>query len=227
MDVVAGQPELVEVPAHCLGRDSELAEGRHRRPLGPLRELLAVVSEDQAVVDVLRRRRPERFVQLPVEVFVRTVVVSAVDVRDPELGVVDDAREVVRGRSVLAEDRRPAEAVAAKALRGGAVELLPLALAERALVPGDVEPREVAEDRLLPTRDVARRVGVVDPQEEVIALSAVDDRAERVADMERTGRAGSEADTLHRVRSSRARRTGAVPRRAPRGSAQAACRRAA
>ncbi len=118
------------------------------------------------MVDVLRRRRPERLVEPAVEVFVRAMVVSAVDVRDPQLGVVDDAREVVRGRAVFTEDRRPAEAVAAEPLRRGAVELLPLALANRALVPGEAEPLEIAEDRLLPARDVPRRVGVVDAQEE-------------------------------------------------------------
>ena len=91
-------------------------------------------------MDVLRRGRPERLVEPAVEVFVRAMVVPPVDVRDSELGVVDDAREVVRGRPVLTEERRPAEAVAAEPLDRGAVLLLPLALADRALVPGDAEP---------------------------------------------------------------------------------------
>ena len=63
------------------------------------------------MVDVLRRCRPERLVEPAVEVLVRAVVVSAVDVRDPQLGVVDDAREVV-GRSAVLTEERPAEAVA-------------------------------------------------------------------------------------------------------------------
>ena len=84
---------------------------------------------------------------------------------------------------------------------GLAVALLPLALAHRALVPLEPEPLEVAEDLLLPARHVARRIGVVDPQQHPVAEAAVGDRAERVADVERARRARSEAHPLHRAAS--------------------------
>jgi uncharacterized Fe-S cluster-containing radical SAM superfamily enzyme len=54
------------------------------------------------VVDVLGRRRPEGLVETTVEILVGPVVVPAVDAGDAEAGVVDHAREVVRGRAVLA-----------------------------------------------------------------------------------------------------------------------------
>ncbi len=148
-------------------------------------------------MDVLGRRRSESFVQLAVKLFVRTVVVSAVDVGDPEVHVVHDARQVVGGRAVLTQERRPAEAVAAKLLGRFAVPLLPLALAHGALVPADAEPLEVAQDRLFPAREVPSRVGVVDSEEHVIALAPVDHRAEGIADVQRAGRARREADALH------------------------------
>jgi hypothetical protein len=123
------QSELLEIAPNGLGRKAELAKRCDRCALGPLRELLAVLAEDQPVVDVLGRGRPERLVEAAVDVLVRAMVVPAVDVRDPELGVVDDAREVVGGRPVLAEERRPAKTVASEPFRRRQVELLPLALA--------------------------------------------------------------------------------------------------
>jgi hypothetical protein len=126
------------------------------------------------VVDVFGRRRPERLVQLPVELLVRAVIVAAVDVRDAEVRVVHDAGEVVRGRAVVPQQRRPAEAVAAQLLGRLAVPFLPFALAHGPLVPADTEPLEVVQDRLFSTVDVPRRVGVVDPQQQVIALAPVD-----------------------------------------------------
>ena len=53
------------------------------------------------MVDVFWRRRLERLVESPVKLLVRTVVVPADDVRDPEVDVVDDARELVRSAPVL------------------------------------------------------------------------------------------------------------------------------
>ena len=58
-------------------------------------------------MDVLGRFRAERLGQLAVQRLVRPVVVAADDVRDPEVDVVDDARELIRRRPVLAEQRDP------------------------------------------------------------------------------------------------------------------------
>ena len=44
-----------------------------------------------------------------------------------------------------------------------------LAGAHGPFVPLEAEPGEVAEDRLFPTGDVARRVGVVDPEQHQVA----------------------------------------------------------
>jgi hypothetical protein len=126
------------------------------------------------------------------------VVVPANDVRDPEVDVVDHAREVVRRRPVLADERRPVEALAE--LRGRLdVPRSPLALAGRAFVPREPEPVEVFEQRLFPTRDVAGGVGVVDPQQQPVAERAVRDGAERVAHVQRAGRARSEAHLLRAI----------------------------
>ena len=95
-----------------------------RRALGALRELLAVVADDEPVVDHLRRLRAERAVQRRVQLLVRPVVGAADHVRDPEVGVVDDAREVERRRARRrARASRPRSAAAARPRappRGGA-----------------------------------------------------------------------------------------------------------
>jgi hypothetical protein len=65
------------------------ADGCALRPLG---ELLAVLAEDQPVVDELRDRRTECLEQPAMQGLVRPVVVAANDVRDPEVDVVDHAR---------------------------------------------------------------------------------------------------------------------------------------
>ena len=108
---------------------------------------------------------PERLEQPPVERLVRPVVVAADDVRDPEVDVVHDAREVVGRRAVLAHERDAVEALAELRARLE-VPFSPLALAHRPFVPGEPEPLEVAQQRLLPARHVARRIGVVDPQQQ-------------------------------------------------------------
>ena len=76
-----------------------------------------------------------------------------------------------------------------------AVPLGALALQHRAFVPRDPEPLEVAQDRLLPAGDVARGIGVVDPQQHPVAEPAVRDRAQRVAEVERARRARRKADS--------------------------------
>src|SRR5262249_59345732 len=95
-----------------LGRDAGLAQRLDRRAACALRELLPVLAEDQAVVDERRRRRAERLEQAPVELFVRAVLAAADDQVDAEVDVVDDAREVVRRRPVVAHERDAVEAIA-------------------------------------------------------------------------------------------------------------------
>ena len=106
------QPELLQVRAHGLAGNAGIAQRGDRRSLGALRELLSVRSEDEAVVDELGRARAKRLEEPAVERLVRPVVVPANDVRDPEVEVVDDAREVVGRGAVLAHERDPVEAIA-------------------------------------------------------------------------------------------------------------------
>src|SRR5207302_5472815 len=67
----------------------------------------------------------------------------------------------------------------------------------------DPEPLEIAHDRLEAALDVARRIRVVDPQQQpalaLVGEASVRDRAERVAEMERSRRARGEADFDHRA----------------------------
>ena len=57
----------------------------------------------------LGRFHAERLEQAAVQWLVRPVIVATQDVRDPEVDVIDDAREVVRRRAVLAPEHHPAE----------------------------------------------------------------------------------------------------------------------
>jgi len=59
------------------------------------------------------------------------------------------------------------------------------------------EKLEIAQQLLLPAGDVARRVGVVDPQQHPVAERAVRDGAQGVADVEGTRGARSESDSFH------------------------------
>ena len=83
---------------------------------------------------------------------------------DLEIHVVHDTGEVVGRRSVLAQKRHPVEAFA-QIPAGLDMAFPPLALPHRTLVPLDPEPLEVAQQFLLTARHVARRVGVVDPDQ--------------------------------------------------------------
>ena len=85
----------------------------------------------------------------------------------------------------------------AASLRRRQVALGALALPHRPVVPLDAEPAQVLDDRLLSARDVARGVGVVDAQQEPVSEAAVRDGAQRVADVQRPGRARSEPDAHH------------------------------
>ena len=109
MDVVRWLTQLLEIRTYRLGRDARLTERRNRRRAGALGELLPVRAEQQTVMDVLRRFEAERARKLSLELGVRAVVGAANDVRDLEIVVVDDARQVVGGAAVGTEQRRPSE----------------------------------------------------------------------------------------------------------------------
>ena len=196
MNVVAWHFQLVEICACRLGRNARVSERCNRRARGTLRELAAVLTENQPVVDELRRRRTKRLEHAPLQRFVRPVVVAAHDVRDAEVDVVDDRRELVRRRAVLAQESDAFEPVPERRSHL-AVPLRPVALPHGPLVPGDPEPFQVLQDRVLPTRNVPRRIGVVDPKEHPLAQVPIRDRAERVAEMERPRRTRREADSGH------------------------------
>ncbi len=99
---------------------------------------------------------------------VRAMVGAADDVRDAEVEVVGDGRELVgrasrrRGASVTPSSRsEPSASRAAPPSRSArcrrrGVDAAALALAHRPLVPGDPEPVEVVEDRLLAAARRAR-----------------------------------------------------------------------
>src|SRR6185503_7393370 len=91
--------------------------------------------------------------------------------------------------------------------------LPPFALAHRALVPLEREPLEVAQQLVLPARDVPGRIRVVDPQQRPVAERARGHRAERVADVERARRAGSEPGAPHGAESSVRPGTWSPPRK--------------
>src|SRR5215204_1202921 len=149
------------------------------------------------------------------QVLVRAVVEAAHDVRDPEVRVVDDAREVIGRGAVFAEQRDAVEPLAE--LRSGLpVAVLPLALPHGPFVPREAEPLEVADDLLLTAGHVALGIRVVDPQQHPVPQTAVCDRAEGVTYVQGARRARREADSLHLRPSLRA-----APR-APRGPARRA-----
>ena len=132
------------------------------------------------------------------QLLVRAMVGAPDHMRDREVDVVDDAREMEGRRSFVAPQHHAFEALWQP--RGpGRLEVPAgaLALAHRAVVPVDPEPPQVVEDRLLPARQVARRIRVVDAQQQPVAEPTVRDSAHRVADMQRSGRARSESHADH------------------------------
>src|SRR6185312_756364 len=182
---------------------AERCDGCARCALG---ELLAVLAQDQSVVDEFGRRCAERYEEPAVQLFVRPMVEAADDVGDAEVRIVDNAREVVRRGAVLAEQRDSVEALAQLGA-GLAVALLPLALADRAVLPGEAQPLEVSDDLLFSARHVSLRIGVVDPEQHPVAEATVGHGAECVTDVQGAGRTGCEADSLHRGPSLRAAST--------------------
>ena len=160
-------------------------------------------------MDHLGQLAAERPCDPLLHLLVRPVVGAADDVRDAEVEIVDDRRELVGRRAVGARQRRPGEADRAvriaharrrraRAAAASACALGSFALPDRPFVPADPEPLEIGENRLLAAGDDALRVGVVDAQHEratvLVGECAVGDGAERVAEVERAGRARREAD---------------------------------
>ena len=145
---------------------------------------------------------------------VRTVIGAPDHVRDPELQVVDDRRELVGGGPVRAHQRRPVEpgravriahrSAGQRALRSNGIEVAALALSKRPLVPQQLQPGQVLEDRRFSAGNNAGGIGVVDPKHERTSVrvreSPVRDRAERVADVKRPRRGRREADADGHVR---------------------------
>ena len=211
---MARQAELVEIRAHRRRRDSLVAQVADRRVLGPLRELLAVLAEQETVVDHLGQLASERPRDPLLHLLVGPVVGAADDVGDAEVEIVGDRGELIGRRAVGTGERRSSEPDRAVGIAhrpgverqrcGLGVPLGALALAERAFVPADPEPVEIGEDRLLAAGHVALRVGVVDPEDEHagvrVRIGAVGGGAEGVPEMERARRARREADAnTHRA----------------------------
>ena len=129
------------------------------------------------------------------QLLVRTMVGAADHVRDLEVDVVDDRREMKRRRPVVPPEHHAVEPLRQpRLLRSGDVTLGALALAHRTVVPRDPEPAQVVDDRLLPARDVPRSVRVVEAQQEPVADATVRDRAQGIADVQRARRARREPD---------------------------------
>ena len=158
-------------------------------------------------MDELGRREPERPGQLLVERLVRQVVLAADDVRDAEVGVVHDRREVVRRAAVGTDERDAPEAEGPLVVeisdgeRGLAVAVGPLALTDRPFVPAEPEPLEIGEDLRLRPGHLPRDVRVVDAEDEdaaaLVGKATVGDRGEGPADVEGAGRARGEPHANH------------------------------
>jgi hypothetical protein len=195
MHVVTRQLQLLQVRPDRLGRIPRLAQRRDRRPRGALGQLLSVGADEQAVMDHLRRLRPERPVERRVQLLVGAMIGSSDHVRDLEVDVVDDRREMKRRRPVVPPQHDAVEPLGQPGLLcSGDVTRGALALAHWTVVPRDPEPAQVLDDRLLPARDVPRRVRVVEAQQQPVADATVRDRAQGIADVQRARRARREPD---------------------------------
>ena len=137
------------------------------------------------------------------------MVGAADDVRDAEVEVVGDRCELVGRTSVCSQQGDAAEAerpigVADRPTRdlgragSGLVDDATRTLAHRALVPRELEPAEIVQDRSLATVDGPRRVGVVDAEHEdppvLVGEPTVRDGRQRVAEVQRPRRTGREPD---------------------------------
>ena len=168
------------------------------------------------MVDVLGRVRAEREGDRPVQRGVRQVILPANDMRDLEVEIVDDGRQVVRDPPVGAYESRPplfAKAQRARVVVGGSrleqtlgsrlVEPIALALPYGALFPADSEPLEIAEDSGLRFTFDPGRIRVVDPEDEhavtLVCEASIRNRGESPAEVQRPGRARGEANACHRA----------------------------
>jgi hypothetical protein len=177
------EAELLEVAAHGLGRDPRVAQRGDGCSLGPLRQLLAVLAEDQSVVDELRHRRTERLEEATMQRLVRPMVVAANDVTR---FIVGDRASV--GRHLVVRSAMTSPKSLPRCWRwppGGGH-------AARSGAPGPSQPSsasEVAHQLLLPPGRFPRRIGV-DSQggwSPNLRLAT----ALRVADVQRARRAGA------------------------------------
>jgi hypothetical protein len=173
----------------------------------PLGELLAVLPQQEAVVDHLGQAAAQRRGDASLHLLIRAVVGPADHVRDTELEVVGHRRELVRRAPVGTGERDAVEADRPVSIADGTVlqrpgggrpiQKAPVALTHGAFVEADPEPGEVVENRLLALGHGAAGVGVVDAQHEHTVVRVgedpVGDRAERVTEMERARRARCEA----------------------------------
>ena len=150
------------------------------------------------MVDHLGKLTADRTGDATLRLLVGPVIRPPDDVRDAEVEVVGNRRELIGRRPVRPQQgdaseperpvRIPARAtVRLRAFRRCPVDVAALALADRALVPGELEPAEIVEDRVLPALDDPRRIGVVDAEQEhaivLVGEAAVRDGGERVAEV--------------------------------------------
>ena len=102
-----------------------------------------------------------------------------------EIGIVDDAGQVEGRAAVVAPEHHALEALRQP---GGPRRLevarRALALPDRALVPPDAEPAQIGEHPVLASGHVARRIRVVDAEQQPVAEPAICNGAERVPDVE-------------------------------------------
>ena len=207
--VVGGKAELLEVCPHGRRGDTVVPQVADRGVTVTLRELLPVVAEEQPVMDDFREHTPERTCNALLEHFVGTVVGASDDVRDPHLHVVGDRRELVGGGAVRPDQChavQPERAVgvahrASLALGDvcrSRMDCASFALPHRPPVPRKAEPLEIGDECGLAPLETTRRVGVVDSQREgssvCVGKPPVRHRGERVAEVQRPGRARREAD---------------------------------
>src|SRR3954465_15217493 len=109
--VARGRMTLEAEPApHLGGRDAARPQLRERSGEKALRQLVAFGVADQRVVAVARRRQAEEILQQHVQVCRGLEVLPAHHMRDALHGVVEDDREVVARRHLLAPDHRVAPA---------------------------------------------------------------------------------------------------------------------